>query len=179
MNKYLGALILANLGLFLSTLATENAMPKKTYVSFENVQSMCQEIFKQAQDQQFNPDLLIGIARGGLTPLALLSGEQMFDNRYAISVNLSSYDRDRQSEIKQLMPIHIDDLKSYKNILIVDDLVDSGKSVQCLFALLQKELPSAIIKVATLYYKKRSCVKPDFYAQETQDWIVFPWEKQT
>ena len=32
------------------------------------------------------------------------------------------------------------------------------------------------IRTATLYYKKHSILKPDYYIRETKDWVVYPWE---
>jgi len=52
-------------------------------------------------------------------------------------------------------------------ILIVDDIADTGKT-------LSKTDPK--MHSACLYYKKRSIVKPTYYAEETENWIVFPWE---
>ncbi|MCK4844739.1 MAG: phosphoribosyltransferase, partial [Candidatus Heimdallarchaeota archaeon] len=31
-------------------------------------------------------------------------------------------------------------------------------------------------KSATLYYKKHSIIKPDYYIKETENWVVYPWE---
>lgn len=53
-------------------------------------------------------------------------------------------------------------------ILVVDDIADTGKT---LFDLGQSW------DTATLYYKIRSSVKPTYYAQETSNWIVFPYER--
>ena len=59
-------------------------------------------------------------------------------------------------------------LASEEKILIVDDIADTGETLA--------QLPSWF-NTATLYYKKRSIIKPTFYAEETENWIVFPYEK--
>ncbi|MGE0207493.1 MAG: phosphoribosyltransferase, partial [Candidatus Babeliales bacterium] len=64
-----------------------------------------------------------------------------------------------------------------KYILIVDDLVDTGETMKFLIEALKDSLPKTTIKIATLYYKPTSCIKPDYYIEETTNWIVFPWEK--
>jgi len=53
------------------------------------------------------------------------------------------------------------------DILVVDDLVDTGKTIK---GLLQD--------TAVIFYKPRSIVKPTFYVTEVpnDEWIVFPWE---
>jgi hypothetical protein len=50
--------------------------------------------------------------------------------------------------------------------LIVDDVADSGNTIA----------NWKYNKIATLYYKPHCSIEPDFYAFETKNWIVFPWE---
>lgn len=62
-----------------------------------------------------------------------------------------------------------------KDILLFDDVADSGESL--LFA---KEYLLATgagtLTTASLYYKEKSKIVPDYYAQVTSDWVVFPFE---
>ena len=60
-------------------------------------------------------------------------------------------------------------------ILLVDDVVDTGKSAVLIKEHLCREGVKEI-RILTLYYKPWSIVKPDFYSKETSNWIVFPWE---
>jgi hypoxanthine phosphoribosyltransferase len=62
-----------------------------------------------------------------------------------------------------------------KRILLVDDVVDTGKSAVLVKRHLSRQ-GAKETKLLTLYYKPWSVVKPDFYSKETSDWIVFPWE---
>ena len=151
----------------------------KVYVSHERVEKMCHEIFHQVLEQNFKPDLLIGISRGGLIPLGLLAGEQMFDLRTTLSLSVESYEKQKQSQIKLLLPLHAEDIAQYKSILVADDIVDSGKTFEFVTSLLKSKLPNAEIKTAALFYKpESSVVQPDFYVEKTDQWIVFPWEAQ-
>ena len=62
-----------------------------------------------------------------------------------------------------------------KNCLIVDDIADSGKTLMH-FTMNDTQFNKYFI--ATIYYAKRSLVKPDFYTKEKDGkWIEFPWEK--
>jgi hypothetical protein len=64
-----------------------------------------------------------------------------------------------------------------KKVLIVDDVADSGNSLKVVKEhVLQQGAETA--KVATLYYKPWSVVKPDYYEKETSKWIVFPWDRK-
>lgn len=55
-----------------------------------------------------------------------------------------------------------------EELLVVDDIADTGIT-------LEKFAPMALA-TATLYYKKRSTLKPTYFILETDKWIVFPWE---
>ncbi|MEM1601131.1 MAG: phosphoribosyltransferase family protein, partial [Sulfolobales archaeon] len=59
--------------------------------------------------------------------------------------------------------------------LIVDDVADSGKTLQITIELLQLYGPKEI-KTASIYVKPTTIVIPDFYVAETNAWIIFPWE---
>lgn len=152
----------------------------KHHVDMQTVESMCRLIYQQTVDAEFTPDLIIGLSRGGLIPLCYLASETMFNNRTVKTIGITSYDDNGvRSELKFVIPMfdqELEYLKQYKSILIVDDLVDSGKTIHFIVSLLKKNLPDATIKTATLFYKENKLFKPDFYVEETADWLVFPWE---
>lgn len=151
---------------------------KKTPVGLEKIKSMCHAIHQQIQADGFEPELLVSIVRGGDFPAALLASEQMLDNRNKVSINVASYNgSQKQKELKLLLPVHTEDYKHFNSILVVDDIADTGDTLEFVTELLKKDLPTATIKTAVLFYKLKSKVKPDYYVEETADWIVFPWEK--
>lgn len=150
---------------------------QKTYVSIEKIQAMCSSVYHKAQQDHFTPELLVGVSRGGLIPLGFLAGDQLFNNRNTKIISIRSYDDQyHQKNLTLLLPVHEEELKKFTSILIIDDIADAGKTLEYVRALLAKELPMATIKTATLFYKNRSVIKPDYYVEETGDWIVFPWE---
>lgn len=149
----------------------------KEYVDCERVQMMCKELSTIIKSDHYKPDLLIGLSRGGLLPLGFLAGEKQLNLRNVATIALSSYDGTKQGTITIGMPLHLEDYKKFKSILIIDDLVDSGKTMSFIKTLLERELTEATIKTAVLFYKsKTSKIVPDYYVQETDEWIVFPWE---
>lgn len=158
---------------------------KKELVSMKNIQTMCKALYTQIvvdpNCPKFEPELIIGLTRGGLIPLGILAGEPLFNNRNVKTIAVTSYsDSGQQTALKPLFAlsdIELEDLKRFKSILIVDDLVDSGKSLAWVTTLLREKLPDATIKTAALFYKERSFFKPDYYVEKTTSWIVFPWEE--
>jgi len=69
-------------------------------------------------------------------------------------------------------------------LLIIDDVFDSGRSLEAVIDELRRrtaERCPAEIRIATVYYKpvrNRSRLKPDFFVHETDRWLVFPHELQ-
>jgi len=69
-------------------------------------------------------------------------------------------------------------------LLLVDDVFDSGRSLEAVIAELRRRcrrnLPDRI-RIATVYYKptrNRSTLVPDYYVRTTQHWLIFPHEIQ-
>ena len=62
-----------------------------------------------------------------------------------------------------------------KKALLVDDVTDSGKSLQLAKDhVLQQGTKE--VRIATVYAKPFSVTKPDYYEKRTNRWVVFPWD---
>ena len=75
----------------------------------------------------------------------------------------------------------VKNLNAEDRLLLVDDVFDSGHSINQIITDLQNECQKSIpeIKIATPYFKPRenqTKIAPDFYLYETEDWLVFPHE---
>ncbi len=114
-NKTLLSLALASAAQCMST----EPEVQKTYISDETVWTMCHNIYKQLQQDNFCPDLLIGVARGGLVPLAYLASEKLLNNRNTRSINVQSYsDEKKRSALQFTAPFPTQDLQCYKSIFV-------------------------------------------------------------
>ena len=75
-----------------------------------------------------------------------------------------------------------DGSNSNDNLLVIDDVVDTGKTFNDIKEVLDhiiEEVPTFQYKLAAIHYKPRAIIKPEIYLQEVPDdtWIVYPWEK--
>ena len=141
--------------------------------TWNQIYDMLIELADKIRGNGFKPDIIVGISRGGWLPTRVLS--DLLDNPHIASVGVEFYVgvAEASCEPKLTQPISVSVLD--KKILIVDDVVDTGKSA----TLIKTHLYAAGVKEAkilTLYYKPWSMVRPDYYGKETRDWIVFPWE---
>jgi uncharacterized protein len=117
-------------------------------------------------------DCLLGVSRGGLVLTRILS--DLLDIRDVNIIKCEYYSKlgitNKKPRIGQVQS----DLAG-KNILIVDDVADTGESLVEIKKFLEPKKPKRM-KVATIYIKPWSKVLPDYYVSKTDAWIVFPWE---
>ncbi len=148
-------------------------MPAVKYlpVSWNKYHNLAQSLAAKIFASNIKPDEIVAIARGGLTLGHLLSDLL----RIPVSIiTIQSYtDIQKQGELKITGKLQ-SPIKD-KCILVVDDVADSGKTLVRAKKYLSRFRPSAMV-TATLFYKPRSIVKPDFIAAATKKWILFPYE---
>jgi hypoxanthine phosphoribosyltransferase len=127
------------------------------------------------QIENYNFDWYIAIARGGLVPTALLS--QITGQRNIDTFCIQRYGEDNKE--RSISNIDVKNLKHLRNqrILIIDDLLDHGRTMQFVTNTVKLYGPRDI-KVAVIYWKPRSVVAPDFYIEKCDDdtWVKFGWE---
>lgn len=115
-------------------------------------------------------DAIVTVTRGGLVPAAIVARE--LNLRLIETICISSYEHIRQGELKVLKGIASELVRKSGGVLIVDDLVDTGKTARVVRDL----LPNA--HFATVYAKPMGRPLVDtFITEVSQDtWIVFPWD---
>lgn len=120
----------------------------------------------------FNPDAVIAVARGGMM-LGQLMGYGL-DLRNVQSIQVEAYDGEERREEATILGSC--DLKGAERVVIVDDIVDSGMTLQALLETLRTAYPEVTFKSASLFYKPSASVQPDFTVKEAKEWINFFWE---
>ncbi len=112
---------------------------------------------------------IIAITRGGLVPASIIARE--LEIRLVDTVCISSYDFKEIGESKILKSVDIDD----DGWLLVDDLVDTGRTAR----IVRDMLPKA--HFATVYAKPEGRPLVDtFITEVSQDtWILFPWDTES
>jgi len=122
-------------------------------------------------DQPF--DAILGIARGGLS-MAQMLGEY-YDLREVYAINTIGYENTQK--LQSVEVFNIPDLKSPKQVLIVDDIVDSGDTLVEVLNVLKEKYPEVTFLTASLFYKKTACMKPTWYVKEPMGWVEFFWSE--
>jgi len=133
-------------------------------------------LFSQAQkiqNQQYQPDTIIGITKGGLIPARLLS--DLIETPQLSTIEIEFYIDIAQPMSEPTLKKTISTSVKGRKILVVDDISDTGRSLKLAQKYLQEQ-GALEIRIATLYIKPQSITKPDFYEKQTCNWVVFPWE---
>jgi len=144
----------------------------KKFYSYEEFKNDMLNLSNQLKD--YNPEALISIARGGMT-IGHFLGESL-DMRKVYTINAIHYDD--TEKLRDVKLFNFPDLENHKNVVLVDDISDSGDTLEAIINVLNEKYPTLEIKVATIFYKEETKVKPDFYIKKTTDWIVFFWDRE-
>jgi xanthine phosphoribosyltransferase len=140
---------------------------KKAYpISWDQLHRDARALAWRLLDHDFYKGI-IAVTRGGLVPAAIIARE--LDIRLVDTVCVSSYAwQEQQGEIEVLKSIEGDG----QGWLIVDDLVDTGRTAE----VVRRMLPKA--HFATVYAKPAGRPLVDtFITEVSQDtWILFPWD---
>ena len=143
---------------------------EKLYYSYDLFVKDTQLLVDKCRD--FEPEILLAVARGGLTLAHLMS--QAMDMRNLYTLNSIHYEGDLKLDTFNIF--NIPDVSHVKKVLIVDDIVDSGETIREILKVLNEKFPNVEFRLATLFYKKTAVLKPDYYIKEANQWIDFFWE---
>jgi len=141
-------------------------MKKNKKISWKKFEIDIKKLIKLIPERRFTK--ILAISKGGLIPAYYIA--KYLNIKYIKTFCVSSYNN--ENEKKKLRILHLQEEKDIrKNWLIIDDLVDSGETLE----LAKRFYPFS--KTAVLYSKKHSSIKADYCLKEMDGWIVFPWEK--
>lgn len=159
----------------------------KIYISAQELLESSFRLAHQIFEDDFRPQFIVGIWRGG-TPIGI-AVQEYFEYRKVstdhIAVRTSSYyGIDQQSREIKIYGLNyiIDNANSEDSLLIVDDVFDSGRSVDALLKEIREQMrlnAPKDIRVACTWYKpgRRDVdIEPDYYVHKNDDWLIFPHE---
>lgn len=146
---------------------------KGFHVSWDQLHRDARALAWRLQDEAPAGDgwrAVVAITRGGMAPAMIVARE--LDIRTVDTVSVKSYNHQTQSEPVLIKSPDMEMVGDGAGILIVDDLVDTGRTLE----VVRQRMPKA--HVATVYAKPMGRNMVDTYITEvSQDtWIFFPWD---
>ena len=141
------------------------------FYSYDEFAVDTKKMAKQIKDE-FDPEVILAVARGGLTLGHSLA--VALNNRNLFTLNSIHYED--TNKLDAINIFNVPDLIKYTKILLVDDIIDSGESMVEIKRELLKRYPNLDIKIATVFYKEKALLLPEFKVKEAHDWIEFFWD---
>lgn len=143
-------------------------------VSWHKIDMCVEKVGRAIRAARFRPDCIVAILKGGLVPARLFS--DFFGSIKIYPIHVKAY-----VQTRKLAYMRIESFRypiGRKNVLLVDDIHDSGQTLQKVMQQLQRHRPRAL-RTATLFYKRNTSQPLDFHAYTVAPdvWVVFPWER--
>lgn len=141
---------------------------------------MCARLVALVGDRSY--DVILAVTRGGMVPGTMMA--QALEVRNVLTATVIFYSDEGDAffgmEGPRFLAFPAPEKLEGQRVLVVDDVWDSGHTAVAV----EKRVKLAgakVCDVCVLHYKPGMTVygdlKPEFYAAETSDWIVYPWER--
>jgi hypothetical protein len=131
------------------------------------------EIVKKIKKDNFHPDIVIALSRGGFVPARVICDLMIIKDLVSIKVDHWGVTAAKDGKAHLRYPIDVD--LSGKKVLIVDDITDTGESMILAKEFVKKLKPKEI-KTAAIFHIKHSKFIPDYYSKQIDwVWVMWPW----
>ncbi|MBX3315051.1 MAG: phosphoribosyltransferase [Actinobacteria bacterium] len=149
------------------------ADPIREELTWDLFGSATRELAETIAGSGWIPDMVIAVARGGLTVAGALSYALGVKNCGAINVEFYT-GVDTRLDVPVVLPpsLNLVEVRDV-SVLIVDDVADTGHTLALVRKVLGEHVAEA--RTAVLYHKPRSVIVPDYSWKSTDAWINFPW----
>jgi uncharacterized protein len=141
------------------------------YLSWPEYGNLAEALAEKVRSSGKQFDLVVGIARGGM-PVAMVVSDHL--GVRVDFINVKSYDRVGVRSAPRILSTLTEAVKG-KNVLLVDDLIDQGDTLETVEHYLNQQGPQ-LLESAVLFKKPWSKVEPDFFLEVVDKWVVFPYE---
>lgn len=152
-------------------------MDEREILTWDLYGTAIRELSQQVADSGFVPDIVLGIARGGLIPAGSVAYALDCKNLFTMNVVFYTGIGETLDEPRLLPPFldlaELNDL----SVLIVDDVADSGKTLELVARICAEH--AGEVRTAVIYEKPRSLLKPEYTWRLTDQWINFPWSSES
>ena len=148
-------------------------MIERETMSWDDLGMGSLELARAVADDGYHPDIILGIARGGLLVAGALA--YALDVKNTFTMNVEFYTGiDERLDMPMILP-PVPDLLDFADfkVLIADDVADTGATLELVKEFCEGKV--AEVRCAVLYEKPRSVVKCEYVWRRTDRWITFPW----
>ena len=141
---------------------------------WRDIHEMLRALSEKILNRGLRPDIAVGIAMGGLIPAVVLADLLGLEvDAVGAKLYRGVGERGNRPRITQDVSVGIEG----RAVLLVDDVADSGRTLEAVKEYVLARRPRELV-TCTIHYKPWSIVKPDIYIEETDAWIIYPWERR-
>jgi hypothetical protein len=141
--------------------------------SWEELYEAIKEVVKKIKKDKYQPDTVIALSRGGFVPARVICDLMIIKDLVSVKVDHWGITAAKDGKAHLRYPINAD--LSGKNVLIVDDITDTGESM-IIAKEFTKKLNPKEIRTATIFHIRTSNFVPDYFSKEIDwIWVVWPW----
>ena len=151
-------------------------MSEREVMSWDDLGTGARELAQTVADDGWMPDMILGIARGGLLVAGALGYALGVKNTFTMNVEFYT-GVDERLEMPMILP-PVPDLVDFAHfkVLIADDVADTGATLKLVQEFCEGKV--AEVRCAVLYEKPRSTVQCEYVWRRTECWITFPWSAE-
>ena len=144
------------------------------FISWGDFYTLARNLSFQIHKSDYHPDIIIAIARGGNPVANILSDYLKVTDMACIQIrHYEASHKENKATIEHPLTVDVTGM----NVLLVDDVSDSGDTFNIAITHIMATSRPAVLKTATLHHRSVSNYRPDYYSQEVTDlrWITYPW----
>ncbi|WP_135667088.1 phosphoribosyltransferase [Halorhabdus rudnickae] len=146
-----------------------------TITNWEYIYGLCRDVSDDVKADDFEPDVVVALARGGWFAGRILCDFLGLDDLTSLKIEhyVGTAAKADEPEVRYPMP---EGSVEGKDVLIIDDIADTGQSIEHATEYVQDRDPNAV-RTATLQLLQTSEVEPDFVGERLEEWtwVVYPW----
>lgn len=146
---------------------------KLLHLRWEDIQSLAEKVAERVKESNFRPDVIVAVSRGGFDPARILCDQLSVQRLASVQIEYYTSVNQTKREPEVIFPLNAD--VSGLKVLVVDDVSDTGTSLKTAMEHVTEQSVSDV-RVATLHIKPWTSFKPNYFAEEVDAWIVYPWE---
>ncbi len=134
---------------------------------------LCRVLAVKVATSGYRPDLVVGIAKAGVIPGAVVASILRCDF-YSLKISRDSAGSRVRARPKIFSAAPLEAAR--KRVLVVDEICTSGETLRIAQNAMRQVNPAELMTATSLV--KQGGYKPDFYALETDAMVIFPWDRQ-
>jgi hypoxanthine phosphoribosyltransferase len=156
-----------------SDVGSTDSPEDREVMSWDDLGTGARELAQAVADDGYAPDMILGIARGGLLVAGAIGYSLGLKNTFTMNVEFYT-GIDERLEMPMILP-PVPDLVDFAEtrVLIADDVADTGATLRLVHEFCAGKV--AEVRSAVLYEKPRSTIKCEYVWRRTDRWITFPW----